>query len=50
MVNLVAKFINICDYRIVINNSTRPFNFVAEKIKILDSVVWEIIKNHANEK
>ena len=54
MTNLTAKFINICDYWIVINNSGRPFNFVAEGqgaegLKIHDNVVWEIIKNQANE-
>ena len=54
MANLSAKFINICDYWIVINNSTRPFNFVAEgqaaeELKIHDGAVWEIIKNQANE-
>ena len=54
MANLTAKFINICDYWIVINNSTRPFNFVAEgqgedELKIHDSAVWETIKNHASE-
>ena len=45
MANLTGKFINICDYWIVINNSSRPFNFVsegqgAEDLKIQDNIVW----------
>lgn len=55
MVNLCEKFINICDYWIVINNSSRPFNFVAEgqgaaKVEIYDNRVWDLIKNQANDK
>jgi len=30
IINLTTKFINVCDYWIVINNSGRPFTFVAE--------------------
>ena len=55
MANLTAKFITICDYWIVINNSSRPFNFVAEGqenkgIKIYNAAVWNIIRNQTNEK
>ncbi len=54
MANLTTKFISICDYWIVINNSSRPFNFVAEgegseEIEIHDNMVWNIIKNKKNE-
>jgi len=54
IINLTTKFISVCDYWIVINNSGRPFNFVAEgggkaEIKIHDNVVWDIIKNQKNE-
>ena len=54
MANLTGKFINICDYWIVINNSTRPFNFVAEgqgseELIIHDTTVWEVIKKQSNE-
>ena len=54
MANLTSKFINICDYWIVINNSTRPFNFVAEgqgseELIIHDTTVWEVIKKQSNE-
>lgn len=52
--NLITKFIAICDYWIVINNSSRPFNFVAEgqedkEMKIYDPAVWNLIKNQTNE-
>lgn len=54
MNNLITKFINICDYWIVINNSTRPFNFIVEgqktqKVIVHNNVVWEIIKKASNE-
>ena len=54
MINLTTKFINICDYWIVINNSSRPFNFVVEgqglkELKIYDNAVWNIIKNQSSE-
>lgn len=54
IINLTTKFIGICDYWIVINNSSRPFTFVAEgqgetELKIHDDLVWQQIKNLANE-
>ncbi len=55
IINLTTKFIDICDYWIVINNSSRPFTFVAEgqgetELKIHDALVWQQIKNQADEK
>ena len=54
MANLTMKFIHLCDYWIVINNSIRPFNFVAEgrgkeELKIHDPAVWANIKNQPHE-
>lgn len=54
VINLTTKFIGICDYWIVINNSSRPFTFVAEgqgesELKIHDDLVWQQIKNKADE-
>jgi predicted ABC-type ATPase len=53
--NLSNRFIQLCDFWIVINNSSRPFTFVAEgqgnaKLKIHDELVWQQIKNQKNEK
>ena len=52
--NLIDKFISICDYWIVINNSSRPYTFVAQgqssEEKIYDETVWQTIKNQAHEK
>ena len=53
--NLTNKFIGLCDYWIVINNSSQPFTFVAEglgdaEIKIHDEIVWQQIKKHTDEK
>lgn len=54
VINLTTKFIGICDYWIVINNSSRPFTFVAEgqgesELKIHDDLVWQQVKNKADE-
>jgi predicted ABC-type ATPase len=54
MANLTSRFINICDYWIVINNSSRVYTFVAEgqdesELKIHDEAVWHLIKNQSNE-
>ena len=54
VINLTTKFIGICDYWIVINNSSRPFTFVAEgqgesEVKIHNGLVWQQIKNQADE-
>ena len=51
--NLTTKFSDICDYWIVINNSSRPFTFVAEGqneivLKIHDELVWQQLKNQSN--
>jgi predicted ABC-type ATPase len=53
--NLSNKFIELCDFWIVINNSSKPFTFVAEgqsiaQIKIYDESVWQKIKNQNDEK
>jgi len=53
--NLTNRFITLCDYWIVINNSSRPFTFVAEgigstEIKIHDNMVWQQIKTQPDEK
>jgi predicted ABC-type ATPase len=52
--NLTKKFINVCDYWIIINNSEKPFNFVAEgygndELNIYDELIWQQIKKQANE-
>lgn len=54
IINLTTKFVNICDYWIVINNSGRPFTFVAEgqrdtELKVHDELIWQLIKNKSNE-
>ena len=54
MHNLTSRFITICDYWIVINNSGRPHTFVAEgegetELKIYDDVIWQQIKSRPNE-
>ncbi len=53
--NLINKFIEVCDFWIVIDNSTKPFNFVAEgqgdvQIKIHDEAIWQLIKRQKDEK
>ncbi len=53
--NLTNKFTALCDYWIVINNSSRPFTFVAEgqgsnEIKVHDNAIWQLIKTQPNEK
>lgn len=52
--NLTNKFIALCDYWIVINNSSRPFTFVAEgqgatEMNVQDDLVWQQIKTQPNE-
>ena len=51
--NLTTKFSDLCDYWIVINNSSRPFTFVAEgqneiELKIHDELIWKQIKKQSN--
>ena len=53
--NLNNKFIELCDFWIVINNSSKPFTFVAEgqgntQIRIHDEPVWQKIKRQNDEK
>ena len=53
--NLINKFIELSDFWIVIDNSSKPFNFVAEgqgnaQIKIHDEPIWQIIKKQRDEK
>ena len=52
--NLAHKFTELCDYWIIIDNSRRPFTFVAEgegttELKIYDSSVWQQIKTQPDE-
>ena len=52
--NLTNKFTALCDYWIVINNSSRPFIFVVEgqglsEIKVHDNAIWQLIKTQRNE-
>lgn len=52
--NLINKYIPICDYWILINNSEVPFRMIAEGIKfseleIKDQKIWNQIKSQANE-
>jgi predicted ABC-type ATPase len=53
--NLSNKFIELCDFWIAIDNSSRPFNFIAEgqglfEIKVHNDAVWQHIKNQTDEK
>jgi predicted ABC-type ATPase len=53
--NLSNKFIELCDFWIVIDNSSRPFNFVAEgqgllEIKVHNDAIWQQIINQTHEK
>jgi predicted ABC-type ATPase len=53
--NLTNKFIDICDYWIVIDNSAFPYKFIAEgsldfPITIYENDIWEKIKMMNNEK
>jgi predicted ABC-type ATPase len=52
--NLVSKYIPICDYWMVVNNSEGPFYLIAEglkdsEIEIKDVSVWNRIKSQENE-
>jgi predicted ABC-type ATPase len=52
--NLVKKYIPVCNYWMIINNSEGPFNVVAEglktsEIEIKDTKVWNKINTQANE-
>jgi len=52
--NLINKYISICDYWIIVNNSEGPFNLIAEglndtEVEIKDHNIWSKIKSQANE-
>jgi len=52
--NLISKYIPICDYWMVINNSEDPFRLIAEgskdsEIEIKEVSVWNRIKSQGNE-
>jgi predicted ABC-type ATPase len=54
IINLVNKYMPICDYWIIVNNSDGPLNLVAEGLKdseykIYTPSLWNKIKNQANE-
>ena len=54
IINLMNKYIPVCDYWIIINNSEGPFNVIAEglkniEIEIKDTSIWNKIKLQANE-
>jgi predicted ABC-type ATPase len=49
--NLVNIFVNLCDYWLVIDNSSRPYTFIAEgngytETNIYHKEKWEQIKKH----
>lgn len=53
--NLINVFVNLCDYWIIIDNSSRPYIFIAEgngdtETAVYDKETWEQIKNEKNEK
>ncbi len=52
--NLINKYISICDYWIIVNNSEGPFSLIAEglndtEVEIKDHNIWNKIKSQANE-
>lgn len=52
--NLINMYVPVCDYWIVINNSQRPFQLIAEGlrnngIEIKDFEIWDMIKRQAHE-
>ena len=54
MYNLTNRFTHICDYWIIIDNSSQPFTFVAEgqraiELKIYNFITWQQIKDHPNK-
>ncbi len=55
ILNLTNPFLSICDYWLIIDNSRRPFTFIAEGNSILVNIIynksiWDKIKNATNEK
>jgi len=52
--NLVNKYIPVCDYWMIVNNSEGPLNLIAEGLKNLetevkDTMIWNKIKAQAHE-
>jgi predicted ABC-type ATPase len=55
ILNLIHVFVTISDYWLVIDNSSRPYTFIAEGNAAIENTVynkniWDKIKNAANEK
>ncbi len=55
LTNLINVFISICDYWIIIDNSTNPYKFIAEGAlnlpsTIYESEIWSQIKTMNHEK
>ena len=55
ILNLTNVFVNLCDYWLVIDNSSRPYTFIAEGNEEVETTVyneetWNKIKNANNEK
>ena len=55
ILNLTKVFVNLCDYWLVIDNSSRPYAFIAEGNGELVTIVynkenWDKIQNARNEK
>lgn len=55
LINLTRVSVNLCDYWLVIDNSSRPYAFIAEgneevETMIYNEEVWDKIKNANNEK
>ena len=55
IINLTKVFVNLCDYWLVIDNSYRPYKFIAEgngdiDIFIYNDAIWNNIKMQQNEK
>jgi len=53
--NLIQNFVNLCDYWLVIDNSSRPYSFIAEgneerETTVYNSETWATIKKIVNEK
>ena len=53
--NLTGVFVNLCDYWLIIDNSSRPYAFIAEGNEEVETIiyneeVWHKIKNANNEK
>ena len=53
--NLVKIFVSLCDYWLIIDNSSRPYSFVAEgkdktESKVYNEKTWNTIKITAREK